>query len=365
MKLNLKKQYIFSLSLVLVLTLLCIVFQQYLDYKSVAFILLLGVSIIAMLCEIVPVLLTATLSAIVWDFFFIEPRYTFSVGSTEDRYLLMMFFIIALVNSVLSHRIKNYEKQVRQKEDEQRVIDLYNTLFNSLSHELKTPIATILGATDSLKDKSLEITLSNKELLIDEISKASLRLNNQVENLLNISRLESGVLQLKLEWIQMEDVIYSVLNKLEITNQTRKITLHIPDQLPLYKLDKGLIEQVLHNLVVNAISYTPDYAEITIAVQNERVVLDSHSEKMQDKLAFSVTDNGDGLSPNAIPFIFDKFYRIESNKSGGSGLGLSIVKGFVEAHNGLVHAYNIEPKGACFVVEIPCETSYLNRLKNE
>jgi two-component system sensor histidine kinase KdpD len=365
MKLKLKTQYFLSLITVITLTTCCILFQNYLNYKSVAFILLLGVSIVAMLCEIIPVLITATLSAIAWDFFFIEPKYTFSVGSIEDQYLLMIFFIIALVNSVLSHRIKNYEKQVRQKEDEQRVIHLYNTLFNSLSHELKTPIATILGATDSLKDKSLEITVSNKELLIDEISKASLRLNNQVENLLNISRLESDVLKLKLEWIQMEDVIYSVLNKLEITNQTHKINLQIPEHLPLYKLDKGLMEQVLHNLVVNAISYTADYTEITIAVQNERVVLDSHTEKTQDKLAFSVIDNGEGLTENAIPYIFDKFYRIESNKSGGSGLGLSIVKGFVEAHNGQVHAYNNDPKGACFVVEIPCETSYINRLKNE
>jgi two-component system sensor histidine kinase KdpD len=365
MRLNLKKQFLFSISLVVLLTLTCILFQHYLNYKSVAFILLLGVSIIAMVCEIIPVLVTATISAIAWDFFFIEPRYTFSVGSTEDRYLLMMYFIIALVNSVLSQRIKKYEKQVRAKEDEQRVIQLYNTLFNSLSHELKTPIATILGATDSLKDKSLDITLENKELLIDEISKASLRLNNQVENLLNISRLETGVLKLKLEWIQIEEVIYSVLNKLDISNQTRKVEVILPENLPLYKIDKGLIEQVLHNLVVNAIHYTPDFSEIQILVQNERVVLDSENEDSTDKLLLSVTDNGNGLPKEALAFIFDKFYRIESNVSGGSGLGLSIVKGFVEAHNGTVKAYNVEPKGACFVVEIPCETSYLNRLKNE
>ena len=365
MRLNLKTQYLLALSSVMTLTLSCLLFQDYLNYKSVAFILLLGVSIIAMLCEIIPVLITATLSAFAWDFFFIEPKYTFSVGSTEDRYLLMMFFIIALVNAVLSNRIKKYEKQVRQKEDEQRVIELYNTLFNSLSHELKTPIATILGATDSLKDTSLQITSTNKELLIDEIFKASLRLNTQVENLLNISRLESGVLKLKLEWIQMEDVIYSVINKLDINNQTHKIEIQLPDNLPLYKLDKGLIEQTLHNLLVNAISYTPEYSTILISVQNERIVLDSHKEHNSDKLLFSVTDNGGGLPDSSLKFLFDKFYRIESNKTGGSGLGLSIVKGFVEAHHGNVRAYNIEPNGACFAVEIPCETSYLNRLKNE
>jgi two-component system, OmpR family, sensor histidine kinase KdpD len=365
MRLNLKQQYLFSLFFVVILTLTCILFQYYLNYKSVAFILLLGVSIVAMVCEIIPVLITATFSAVVWDYFFIEPRYTFSVGSTEDRYLLILFFIIALVNAVLSQRIKKYEKQMRDKEDEQRVIQLYNTLFNSLSHELKTPIATILGATDSLRDKSLEISTENKELLMDEISKASLRLNNQVENLLNISLLESGVLKLKLEWIQIEDVIYSVLNKLEIQNETHKIEVLIPVNLPLYKLDKGLIEQVLHNLVVNAISYTPDYSEIIISIQNEHIVLDSHSEKAKAKLVLSVTDNGNGLTENALPLIFDKFYRVESNKSGGSGLGLSIVKGFVEAHNGNVKVYNVKPNGACFVVDITCETSYLNRLKNE
>ncbi len=365
MHLKLKTQYLLAFSSVILLTFCCLLFQNYLNYKSVAFILLLGVSIIAMLCEIAPVLITATLSAFTWNFFFIEPKYTFSVGSTEDRYLLMIFFIIALINAVLSNRIKKYEKQVRQKEDEQRVIQLYNTLFNSLSHELKTPISTILGATDSLKDNNLQISPSNKELLIDEIFKASLRLNTQVENLLNISRLESGVLQLKLEWIQMEDIIYSAINKLDIDNQTHMIDIQLPDNLPLYKLDKGLVEQILHNLLVNAISYTPEYSTIIISIQNERIVLDSHKEHFSDKLLISVSDNGEGLPEYALTTIFDKFYRIESNKSGGTGLGLSIVKGFVEAHRGNVHAYNIEPKGACFAIEIPCETSYLNRLKNE
>src|SRR5207249_1976604 len=142
--------------------------------------------------------------------FFIPPRYTFQIGSTEDVLMLLMYFFIALINAVLTNKIRQIEKEAHQKEEKEHTIRLYNTLINSLSHELRTPIATILGASDSLLQNNSRLTEKNRKQLIKEIATASLRLNLQVENLLNMSRLESGFIKPKWDWCDINELVYSV-----------------------------------------------------------------------------------------------------------------------------------------------------------
>ena len=108
-----------------------------------------------------------------------------------------MYFIIALINAVMTNRIRKIEKEVREKEEKAKTVKLYNTLLNSLSHELKTPIATIVGATDNLLSENTSLSVDNRKELAENISVAALRLNQQVENLLSMSRLESGFIQPK------------------------------------------------------------------------------------------------------------------------------------------------------------------------
>ena len=147
-------QYLFSALAVSVISVICYVLSTYLGYHVVGFILLLTVSLIAMVFDILPVLFTALLTALIWDFFFIPPHFTFSVGSAEDRVLLVMYFVVVMINAVLTYKIRQVEKLVRQKEEKANTVKLYNTLLNSLSHELRTPIATIIGATDNLQNNS-------------------------------------------------------------------------------------------------------------------------------------------------------------------------------------------------------------------
>ncbi len=186
-----------SLSVVCFIAALCYSVSEYMDYKVVAFILLLTVSIAAVLFDIIPVFITAIASALIWDYFFIPPHFTLQVGSTEDSILLLMYFVIALVNAALTYKIRQIEKIGRAKEEKANTVKLYDTLLNSLSHELRTPIATIIGATDNLQSNNRNLTAENREELIAEISKAIFRLNQQVENLLSMSRLESGFIQSK------------------------------------------------------------------------------------------------------------------------------------------------------------------------
>ena len=333
---------------------ICFTLSSYLDYKVVAFILLFSVSIIAMFFDILPVLLAAVLSALIWDVFFIPPRFTLQVGSTEDSILLLMYFVIALLNGVLTYKIRQFEKMALQKEEKANMIKLYNTLFNSLSHELRTPIATIIGATDNLQFNNAKLTTENKNELLMEISKASFRLNEQVENLLNMSRLESGFIKPKKDWVDITELVYDLEKKIVENNISQKIHININPSIPLFKTDKGMLEQIIYNLVNNACLYTEPSTEINI-------VAACHVDVLQ----IVIEDNGKGFPTEEIKNVFNKFYRLKNTKSGGTGLGLSIVKGFTEALGGSIYLENISTGGAKFTINIPAETSYLKNLKNE
>lgn len=353
-KISKARQYFFSVLIVGFISLVCYGLSTYIGYRVVAFILLLTVSLIAMLFDILPVLFTALLTALIWDYFFIPPHFTLFVGSTDDMILLLMYFVIALVNAVLTYKIRQVEKIARQKEEKASSVKLYNTLLNSLSHELRTPIATIIGATDTLQNSSSKLTAENKYELIVEISKAAVRLNQQVGNLLNMSRLESGFIEPKKDWCDINEIVYDTVKMIEENKVTQKITINISPDIPLFMLDKGMLAQVLYNLVLNATLYTPANTKIDVVAMC-----------YTDVLQIIIEDNGNGFPEEEIKNVFDKFYRLKHSKTGGTGLGLSIVKGFTEAMGGTVGLQNISPHGARFTIEIPAKTSYLKNLKNE
>ena len=344
---NKQRQYFISIGLVLMVAIICYFISPFLGYRVVALILLLTVSLIAISFDILPVLVSATLSAFIWDFFFIPPRFTFQVGNTEDAILLLMYFIIAMISAVMTYKIREMEKASRKKEEKVKTLKLYDTLLNSLSHELRTPIATIIAATDNIQSGSDKLTKENQEELIGEISKASFRLNQQVENLLNMSRLESGFIKPKLDWCDLSELVYDTVKKIEETRIEQKITININPDLPLVKTDKMLLGQILYNLLNNAILYTRPGSLINV----DAII---HADILQ----ITIEDNGDGFPPEEMDHVFDKFYRLKSSKTGGTGLGLSIVRGFTEALAGSIKLENIGTGGARFTIELPCKTAY-------
>lgn len=353
-KISLTKQYIYSIALVLTASTICYGLQAYLGYKVVAFILLLCVSVVAVSFDILPVLIAAILSALIWDFFFIPPRFTLHVDTPGDGILLMMYFIIAMVNAVLTYKIRKVQKEARKKIERENIVRLYNTFLNSLSHELRTPIATIIGATDNLLTSNAHLTELNRHDLVAEIAKASFRLNQQVDNLLNISRLESGFLQPKYDWTDISETIYDVVKRVEENKISQKIVININPGLPLFKLDKGMLEQVVYNLLNNAVQYTPPGSRIDIVAND-----------YGNMLQLTIEDNGKGFPAEEKDMVFDKFYRLKHSKAGGTGLGLSIVKGFTEAMKGNIDLENVPAGGARFTVRIPAATSQLKASKHE
>jgi two-component system, OmpR family, sensor histidine kinase KdpD len=347
-------QFITGILLIASVAGVCFLTSDVIGYKVVALILLLVVSLLAMTLDILPVLCASVLSALVWNFFFIPPIFTFHIDNTEDILLFLMYFVIALVNAVLTFKIRAAEKKARDKEEKENTIKLYNTLLNSLSHELRTPIATILGAVDTLKENKEKLSSTQQAELLAGIDLASIRLNRQVENLLNVSRLETGMLQPKLDWVDANELIHTVMQKLDPAKGNHQFIFTPNEQLPLFKLDHGLMEEVLHNILHNAVQYTPHNSNITI-----------NAKCINENCVITVEDNGPGFPPEQIQFLFDKFYRLPNSKTGGTGIGLSIAKGFTEAHKGKITVENCSTGGAKFTITVPVQTSFINNLKNE
>lgn len=352
---NIKKsnQYLFSILVVVAVSGICYLLRRFIDYRIVALLLFLVVSVFAVLYDVIPVIIAAVLSAVVLNVFFIEPVFHYKIDSPENVLLFFMYLSIALVSAILTDRIRKQRKKLTEKEGKENTLKLYETILNSLSHELRIPITTIIGAIDTLKENNHSLSEKNKEELLDEIQHAGFRLNEQIENLLNMSRLEAKSVDLHKDWTDINELIYLCISRLPGPHH-HSIDFLSDEHLPLFRLDAGLMEQIIGGLLHNAVKHTPKGTLISIKAEEEK-----------DHLVLEISDNGKGFPEDKTELVFEKFYRLPDSRTGGTGLGLSIVKGFTEAQGGTVSLRNNRDSGACFTVRIPAETSYLKNLKNE
>jgi len=359
------RQYAISFLTVAVLTAAGLAVRGLVDYKVVGYALLVGVSLLAIFRDIMPVLSAALLSALSLDFFFIKPYYTLHIDSASDALLLLLFFVIAMVNAVLTYKIRKAEQLARIRETRWNTMKLYNTLLDSLSHELRTPIATIMGGVGALQEAGTSFGPDKRQSLLSEMEQASQRLNQQVENLLNMSRLESGFITPNPDWLDIRELIYSEIDLLKNQLANHNIKIDLPDYLPLFRLDEVLTRQVIHNLLANAAQHTPKGAAITIsAAFGPEVDFEFHGG-IPATCVLTVSDDGPGFPQAAIPHAFDKFYRVENARAGGTGLGLSIVKGLTEVQNGHVSLANRPEGGAVFTVRFPAAVMQIKGLEDE
>ncbi len=492
------RQYLIPTLFVFLTAVVCFLLKEFIGYQVVSLILLFLVSMLAVFFGTGPILLAAALSALIWDYFFIPPAFTLHIEQPLDVLMLVMFFTIALLNGILTSRVRLQEKKIRIREErtqalyeitrdlsmtsgieevakvavryiqkyfgldgililkndfnklENKIINgtgdqfsdndfsianwvfmhsskagkstdtlpsteytfyplsgmnenigvvavkhekvftlgedqfweafisqvsgkfereflrnsakktyllnesekLYKTLFNSISHELRIPVATIMGASDTLLTQNYPD--ETKQKLYTEINTASVRLNRLIENLLNMSRLESARIALRQDWCDVQDLSNKVAENLKEELAAFKFSIVIPADMPLVYIDFGLMEQVLHNLVLNATQNAPAGTNIRLKYFYEN-----------GYLTIQVMDRGKGFPLDELSSVFNKFYRGKESAAGGTGLGLSIVKGFVEAHHGVVIAENRQNGGAIFTIKIPVKTSEINDINRE
>ncbi len=218
---------------------------------------------------------------------------------------------------------------------------LSQSLLNAVSHELRTPIAAIQTAASGWQPG---LSPEVQEAFVAEIRQASHRLGRLVANLLDMARLESGQVKPRADWCDVNDIVNAALKRAGGETAHRDVAVHVPPGFPLIRVDSRLIEQALVDLLLNATAYTPAGTPVDVSAAVDA-----------DRVAIAVADRGPGLSAEALPRLFDKFYRAPGAVAGGTGLGLSIVKGFVEAHGGHVHAANRPAGGAVFTIVLPLQ----------
>lgn len=220
---------------------------------------------------------------------------------------------------------------------------LWLTMFNSLSHDLRTPLASIIGAiTGLLEEGELFDTAARNELL-RTIEQEALRMNRLVGNLFDMARLQKGILQLKKEWCDMEEIVGIALHDIRRSLGKRPVQIDIEPALPLIEIDMGLIEQVVVNLLDNAIKYSPVETGLTLKAR-----------RSQSELHVSVSDRGEGIPPNEIEAIFDQFYRGQTSQAvKGTGLGLTICKEIIQLHGGRIWAESEIDHGTTITFALP------------
>jgi two-component system sensor histidine kinase KdpD len=220
---------------------------------------------------------------------------------------------------------------------------LRSALLTSISHDLRTPLASILGSASSLKQYRGQLSQADQAELLGTIQEEAERLNHFIANLLDMTRLESGALAPNLELIELGDVVGSVLRRAPTQHHT--IVLDLEPGLPMPRIDPVLFEQVLFNLLDNAAKYAAPGTTITLRGRRE-----SGTIKLQ------VLDEGPGLPEEDRERVFDKFYRVRASdkKRAGTGLGLAIARGFMEAMGGTITAANrSDNTGAVFTLTLP------------
>lgn len=271
----------------------------------------------------------------------LEPSHPWKVADPDHMRILEAF-----ANQIaLGIERENLTRQTQNSKMEIEAERMRNTLLSSVSHDLRIPLTVIEGSASALIEGDKTLTKQSKQELAQTIYEESHRLDRQVNNLLEMSRLQSGEVKINKEWHVLEEVVGTALSQLEIQLQTHPVTINIPSDLPMVNMDALLIERVLVNLIENAAKHTPSGTPIEISAQIQK-----------NELVVEVSDRGPGLPADTEELVFEKFFRTSPGNTRGIGLGLSICRAILQAHGGQIKAANRAGGGATFYFTLPMET---------
>jgi two-component system sensor histidine kinase KdpD len=225
-----------------------------------------------------------------------------------------------------------------------RTDQLRAALLNAVSHDLRTPLATIIASAGSLRQQDVAWTEEDRLAFAQAIEEEATHLNHLVGNLLDLSRIEGGSLRPQQSWLDLEAVIDDVVDRLRPVTNQHQLHVDVSDDLPPVWLDPVEIGEVVYNLIENAAKYAPPHTGIDLTARADA-----------GNVVVGVADRGPGIPTSALPHLFDPFYRVADGRprSSGLGLGLAIVKGLVEAHGGRVWVENRAGGGARFAFTLP------------
>lgn len=343
-------QFSWGFTLLFVLASVCWALLPYTGYLFSALVFLMAIVLAGTRWNRGPVLAMAVVSALVWNFIFIPPQFTLHIDKPQDIIMFAMFFVVALSMGHLITRLREREEALEQhhREREELLAEkhraellaeserLHRTLLDSVSHELKTPIAIIRTALDGLGPGNL---------FAAEIETANRRLQRIVENFLEMTRVESDALRPRPDWCEVIDVLEQAMKPLGCEIAAHSVNVSGIADMPLVMLDSRLLAQALGNVLHNATLYAPKGTGIEI-----------HAALANGTLELRVRDHGPGLALGTEDHLFDKFYRAPDSPAGGTGLGLAIARGLMRAMKGDIEARNHPDGGAEFTLRLPVRT---------
>ncbi|SBS25116.1 Sensor histidine kinase YycG [Marinomonas spartinae] len=305
----------------------------------VLLILQLSVVVVAFLCRPRWVYIVALLEALYFNFLFTVPRYSFEMFNGDDIINLLVFLLVAVVTSQLSDLYQHQQNQLKQEQ-------LRNSILLSVSHDLRTPLSAIIGTLSTLKEYMGKLSSKQKEELLDSAMVESHRLHQYIENLLQVTKLQHGVVVPKKSQQSIVHIIHLVIDR--FTQQKSRLVLQTQDNLPLVNVSSSLIQQAIFNVIDNALRYSPNDKCVTISVRvsqaNAQVIVD-------------IQDEGVGIRQDQAESIFELFYSQNSLKrsDSGTGLGLAVAKGILSAHGGTIQAIPLV-KGCLIRIGLPSVT---------
>lgn len=327
--------YLVSTTLVVLITIFGEFVKRNIEPTNIVMFYLLAVVISAIWWGTGPAITTSVLSVLAFDFFLVPPYLTFTVADVQYVFTFAALLIVGLIISTLASKAREH---VIRRETEK----LQTALLNSISHDLRTPLVSIKGALSGLLQESSLDEATRKEML-ETAHEDSDRLNRIVGNLLDMARLESDALRVSSSPCEVRDVIGSSLAELKDRLADRKVTVTIQEGLPHIPMDFRLMMKVLINLIDNAVKYAPFGLPI-----------DVDAKQIDGRIEIKVMDRGLGIPAGDLEHVFDKFYRVKRPQNiEGSGLGLSICKGIIEAHKGKIWAENRSGGGTIVTISLP------------
>jgi two-component system sensor histidine kinase KdpD len=310
---------------------------------NVLMLYLVGVLWVATRFSRTAAVLTSVLGVIAFDLVFVPPYYRLAVHDPQYFVTFAVMLATALLISELTQRVRRHSEAAKVAWQHVETEFLRNVLLSGVSHELRTPLTAIAGAAGALVETRDRLSIEAQNELLSTIVAEAQRMDRLINNLLDMTRLESGGMTVKKEWQPIAEVIGSALHRMEQRLGDRRVTTRVPGDLPLVQIDAVLIEQVLINLLDNAVEYTPASTAIEVAA------------RLRDGgVEVEVADDGPGLPAGAEQRVFQKFFRAAApNNRRGIGLGLAICRGIIEAHGATITAHNRPAGGACFLFTVP------------
>ncbi len=333
--------YAWALGASAVCTLAGLALAPWLELVNIAMAYLLAVVLVALRCGRGPVVAASILNIAAYNFFFVPPRGTFHVDDPQYLVTFAMMLAVGLIVSWLTETVRARAQAQAELAIQAETERIRNALLSSISHDLRTPLAVISGASSSLAEGGERMAPEERSALAQSVFRESQGMSELVAKVLQMTRLESGGLTLARDWCSIGEIAASVVRRLKPRLADHLVMVDMPGDLPLARIDAALIEQALANLLENAARHTPP-----------RTLVRLRAHVHANELVVSVEDFGPGLPAGDLESLFEKFRH---GGRGGVGLGLAICRAIVALHGGRIWAERLPGVGTAFRFSLPLE----------